>query len=204
MLCSGGDYDDSVTASVLRLTASTLVLTGLHILLFTLVMVKIFVYGEAHIDRKSKEMRDFWVHRKQADEEIRKGSSASSGGDHEKVSNHLGLALDALGRPAPSSRTEVLMSGAWQTLHQILHRMKIAQRFERMAGGFGVDENTRKNLGSVRKECARAYHQLNQVQELLSSFLQTDGNGIHIIHKKDFMKTSFMFSAKQMPSELSL
>ena len=203
-MCSGGDYDDSVTASVLRLTASTLVLTGLHILLFTLVMVKIFVYGEAHIDRKSKEMRDFWVHRKQADEEIRKGSSASSGGDHEKVSNHLGLALDALGRPAPSSRTEVLMSGAWQTLHQILHRMKIAQRFERMAGGFGVDENTRKNLGSVRKECARAYHQLNQVQELLSSFLQTDGNGIHIIHKKDFMKTSFMFSAKQMPSELSL
>jgi len=163
ILSSGGDYDDSVTASVLRLTASTLVLTGLHILLFTLVMVKIFVYGEAHIDRKSKEMRDFWVHRKQADEEIRKGSSASSGGDHEKVSNHLGLALDALGRPAPSSRTEVLMSGAWQTLHQILHRMKIAQRFERMAGGFGVDENTRKNLGSVRKECARAYHQLNQV-----------------------------------------
>ena len=163
MLRSGGDYDDSVTASVLRLTASTLVLTGLHILLFTLVMVKIFVYGEAHIDRKSKEMRDFWVHRKQADEEIRKGSTASTGGDHEKVSNHLGLALDALGRPAPSSRTEVLMSGAWQTLHQILHRMKIAQRFERMAGGFGVDENTRKNLGSVRKECARAYHQLNQV-----------------------------------------
>ena len=41
--------------------------------------------------------------------------------------------------------------------------MKIAQRFERMAGGVSVDDNTRKNLASVRKECANAYHQLNQV-----------------------------------------
>ena len=148
-------------ASVLRFTASTAVLTGIHILLFMLVMVKIFVYGEAHIDRKSKEMRDFWAHRKQADEEIGKGTSVLV--DREKVVKHLGLAVDALGRPVPATRLELLMSGAWQVLHQLLHRMRIAQRFERMAGGFSLDENSRKNLASVRRECARAFHQLNQV-----------------------------------------
>jgi len=154
ILQASGDTSDTWT-SVLKFTASTFVLTLVHILLFTLVMVKIFVYGEAHIDRKSKEMRDFWVHRKQADEEMRRKGGAPT--------KHLGLAVDALGRPTPITRTEVVASGAWQVLHQLLHRMKIAQRFERMAGGVSVDDNTRKNLASVRKECANAYHQLNQV-----------------------------------------
>ena len=154
ILQTSGDTSDTWT-SVLKFTASTFVLTLVHILLFTLVMVKIFVYGEAHIDRKSKEMRDFWVHRKQADEEMRRKGGAPT--------KHLGLAVDALGRPTPITRTEVVASGAWQVLHQLLHRMKIAQRFERMAGGVSVDDNTRKNLASVRKECANAYHQLNQV-----------------------------------------
>jgi len=160
---AGGYY-----SSVLKTTASTTVLTAINLFLFLLAMIKIFVYGEANIDRKSKEMRDFWVHRKQVDEEMKKDKRAASGGGGggqsaaEEVSKHLALAVDALGRPVPSSRFELVMSAMWQLFYQLLHRTKIAQRFEKRCGGFYADENTRQNLAAVRKECAKAYHQMHE------------------------------------------
>ena len=155
------DTFDFSLGSILRTTASTTVLTLIHLCIFLLVMIKIFVYGEANIDQKSKEMHDFWVHRKQVDEELKKGGGMKG---HVKVTKHLTLAVDALGRPVPSSRPEVILSGLWQVLHQVLHRTKIAQQFENRAGGlFGADTNVRKNLSSVRRECAVAYHQMNEV-----------------------------------------
>ena len=158
-------FEFETWGSFLRSTASTVAVSFIHLFLFAMIMAKIFIYGEANIDKKSKEMRNFWVHRKQVDEEMKRGLKG-----HEKVTKHLTLAVDSLGRPVPTSRFELVASGLWQLFHQVLHRTRIAQWFENRAGGFTADSGVRKNLSSVRKECAKAYHQLNEVH-----FCQSNG-----------------------------
>jgi hypothetical protein len=46
-------------------SGSTVLLGLIHLVLFILVMVKIFVYGEANVSPNSQAMRKFWTYRKQ-------------------------------------------------------------------------------------------------------------------------------------------
>ena len=141
-----------------KLSASTLLLSAIYIGLFLLGMIKIFIYGEANIPESSASMKSFWVHRKQADMEMKLGKKR-----HEKIRRHLALASEALGRPIPTGRIELLLSTFWQCLHQALHRLGIARWFVKRAGGFTAKTDVRKDIARARKESALAYHQLHQV-----------------------------------------
>ena len=83
-------------------------------------------------------MQHFWIHRQQADVEMK------DGGKPEEIRKHLNFAVAALGRPAPvGSRMELLASALWQVTHQILHRLGLDRWFVTRAGGFAIDKNTR-------------------------------------------------------------
>ena len=131
---------------------------GLHIILFLIVMVKIFVYGEVRVDVKSKAMQRFWIHRRQADLEMK------SGGNVEEIKKHLHFAAASLGRPVPvKSRLELFASAVWQLTHQLLYRLGVTRWFINRAGGFALDLDDRKHIRMVRQECAKVYHQLHEV-----------------------------------------
>ena len=83
-------------------------------------------------------MQKFWIHRRQADIEMK------SGGNVEDIRKHLNFAAAALGRPVPSgSKLELLASAFWQTTHQLLHRLGVIRWFVNRAGGFTLDNVAR-------------------------------------------------------------
>ena len=120
-----------------KLSASTLLLSAIYSGLFLLGMIKIFIYGEAKVPEKSNSMKTFWVHRKQADKE-------RANNEHSAYTRHLRLAVEALGRPVPSGKIELILSCAWQALHQALYRLGLVRWFLKRAGGFAASSETRK------------------------------------------------------------
>eukprot|EP00096_Caligus_rogercresseyi_P009576 TRINITY_DN3275_c0_g1_i1.p1 TRINITY_DN3275_c0_g1~~TRINITY_DN3275_c0_g1_i1.p1 ORF type:complete len:646 (-),score=161.63 TRINITY_DN3275_c0_g1_i1:120-2057(-) len=139
------------------LSSSQLLCLALHFMLFILCMIKIYVYGEADIPEDSSNMRNYWHHRKQADHYMyRIGISKEP-----EIRIHLLSALDFLGRPVPSSWFEIITSIAWQSLHQVLHRLGITRWFVRRSGGFKARPAKRKNIGLCRREAALSYHHLH-------------------------------------------
>ena len=98
------------------MTASTTIATLLiQALMFLLLFVKIFIYGEKVTDQESvkSSLKKYWIHKKQAE--------LAPNNPH-KAMNHLSLALEAIGRPMPQSKFEWITSGIWQVTHQFLHR----------------------------------------------------------------------------------
>ena len=80
-------------------------------------------------------MQRFWIHRRQADIEMK------SGGNVEDIKKHLHFAAAALGRPVPvGSRLESLASAIWQLTHQLLYRLGIIRWFVNRGGGFALNE----------------------------------------------------------------
>ena len=122
-----------------KLSASTLLLSAIYSGLFLLGMIKIFIYGEAKVPEKSNSMKTFWVHRKQADKE-------RANNEHAAYTRHLRLAVEALGRPVPNGKIELILSCAWQALHQALYRLGLVRWFLKRAGGFAASSETRKVL----------------------------------------------------------
>ena len=145
-----------------EMSASTLIISTSYLVVFLLTMVAIFVYGEAQVPEHSTSMQSFWVHRKQADNEIKEQANLTRERAQE-LRHHLSLALHSLGRPVPSGRVELWLSVLWQVVHQALHRIGFARWFVRRAGGFQAESKTRALITTARKECAIAYHQLHQV-----------------------------------------
>ena len=129
-------YSEYSWLDLFRLSASTLLLTAIYSGLFLLGMIKIFIYGEAKVPEKSNSMKTFWVHRKQADKE-------RANNEHSAYTRHLRLAVEALGRPVPNGRIELILSCAWQILHQALYRLGLVRWFLKRAGGFAASLETR-------------------------------------------------------------
>ena len=128
----------------LRSTSTTLATLIIQALMMLLLFVKLFIYGEKVTDQETvdKSLKKYWMHKKQAE----------MSNEPEKVKNHLGLALEAIGRPMPSSKLEWISSGIWQVTHQFLHRLGIARWFVNRAGGFNISSEERRSLVSLRKE----------------------------------------------------
>ena len=103
----------------------------IHSLMCLLVLIKIFIYGDNVNDLK-ETMKTYQKQKNQKD---------------------FAGALATLGRPPPSTRFDLVSSGIWQTMHQILHRLGIARLFVNRAVG--------TNLVLWRKEVAMTYHQLS-------------------------------------------
>ena len=79
-------------------------------------------------------MQRFWIHRRQADLEMK------SGGNVEDIKKHLHFAAASLGRSVPvKSRLELFASAIWQLTHQLLYRLGVTRWFINRAGGFALD-----------------------------------------------------------------
>lgn len=163
ILSIGGFNTGYSWQDLFELSASTFLLSAIYIGLFLLGMIKIFIYGEATVPEKSVSMQKYWIHRKQADKEAKVGKSG-----HEAYTKHLRLAVEALGRPVPSGRVELVLSCVWQFTHQALYRLGVARWFLKRAGGFAASDDIRKDVATGRRECATAYHEMQQVHLCLS------------------------------------
>lgn len=137
-------------------TIATLVIQAV---LFLLLFVKIFIYGEKISEKESldKALKKYWIYKKQAEvvlqQEGKKGCL--------RARENLALALEAIGRPMPKTNFEWVTSGLWQVSHQILHRLGIARWFVNRAGGFTASEASRQAILTLRKEAAMTFHQLS-------------------------------------------
>jgi hypothetical protein len=91
----------------LKMTASTTIATLIiQALMFLLLFVKIFIYGEKVTDQESvkSSLKKYWMHKKQAE---------LTPNNPRKAMSHLELALEAIGRPMPQSKFEWIASGIW-------------------------------------------------------------------------------------------
>lgn len=141
---------------VLKTASTTLATLIIQALLFLLLFVKIFIYGEKVPNEESYEkgLKKYWMYKKQADVAIEDK-------EPQKAKENLFLALEMIGRPIPTSKFSWIASGIWQVFHQILHRLGIARWFVNRAGGFSASESTRNMIVKLRKESAMTYHQLS-------------------------------------------
>ncbi len=121
----------------------------IHALLFLMVLVRIFIYGESSV----KMSQSYWMHKKQAEKSTEKS----------EVKAQLAMAASALGRPVPTSKFEWLTSGLWQLIHQILHRLGITRWFSNQAGGIWADVDKKTSILVSRREGAMIYHQLHKL-----------------------------------------
>lgn len=191
------------SSSGFKTATTTMATLIIQALLFLLLFVKIFIYGEKISDQESMEktMKKYWMYRKQAE-------VALDDGTKKQAKENLILALNVIGRPVPTTRLEWMASAIWQVSHQFLHRLGVARWFVNRAGGFSASETTRKTIINLRKEAAKTYHQLSafaivENENWLQSFVLamtcvnlTEASGRSV--SKNFRSTVYTFLAIQL------
>lgn len=135
---------------------SSLMMWSVNLVIIFVFLMKIFIYGEPVMRRKSESTEQFWRHRKQADLDMAKGNYGAA---YDQYSN----ALCAVGRPQPSSFIDRLLSVMWQSLRMFLQRMYIGRYLANRAGGLFLDQAVREEIASNVCECAYVYHQLHKL-----------------------------------------
>merc|ERR1719187_1456281 len=86
---------------------SSLMVWSVNLVIIFVFLMKIFIYGEPVMRRKSESTEQFWRHRKQADLDLAKGN-------YEIAYEQYSMALCAVGRSQPSSFIDRLLSVMWQ------------------------------------------------------------------------------------------
>ncbi|XP_042210022.1 sterol regulatory element-binding protein 1-like isoform X4 [Homarus americanus] len=119
-------------------------------------LVRIFVYGEPIMRRKSNTAESFWRHRKQADLDLSKGNYSSA---YQQYS----LSLMVVGRPLPSNLLEKAFSVLWQGIRQILQRLYLGRWLAKHAGGLFLEQSVREEIQESMCECAYVYHRLHKL-----------------------------------------
>ncbi|XP_036134334.1 sterol regulatory element-binding protein 1 isoform X1 [Molossus molossus] len=92
----------------------------------------------------------FWRHRKQADLDLARGAFA-------QAAQQLWLALQALGRPLPTSHLDLACSLLWNLIRHLLQRLWVGRWLAGRAGGLQADART------SARDAALVYHKLHQL-----------------------------------------
>nr|UVI59225.1 SREBP-1 [Haliotis discus hannai] len=119
------------------------------------VLAKLLIYGEPVTCKNSNASVSFWRHRKQADTDIMRGSFSAA-------SNQLRQCLQALGRPLPTSKLDMLSGVAWQLVRQGLHRVYLGRWLSSKAAGWRNNIKSSDVKESAR-DAALVFHNLNQL-----------------------------------------
>nr|QRN68017.1 sterol-regulatory element-binding protein [Portunus trituberculatus] len=119
-------------------------------------LVRVFVYGEPVVRRRSQAADEFWRHCKQADQDLSKGQYASA-------SQQYSQALQSIGRPLPTTWPEKVLSVLWQVTRQLLQRLYLGRWLAKYAGGLFLQPCVREDVRENVCECARVYHRLHQL-----------------------------------------
>ena len=77
------------------------------------------------------------------------------------AAGHLRNCLQAIGRPLPTSKIDLISSLFWHSLRQILHRVYIGQWFSKHAGFW--NRMTNQEVKDSARDAALVYHKLHQL-----------------------------------------
>uniref|UniRef100_A0A8D2LWE8 Sterol regulatory element-binding protein 1 n=1 Tax=Varanus komodoensis TaxID=61221 RepID=A0A8D2LWE8_VARKO len=118
--------------------------------------VRLFIYGEPVTRPHSQSSVLFWRHRKQADLDLARGEFA-------QASQNLWTALQALGRPLPTSHLDLTCSLLWNLFRHLLQRLWVGRWLAGRAGGFFRDRELKADVRKSACDAALVYHQLHQL-----------------------------------------
>lgn len=135
---------------------SPLMVWMVNFVIISVFLIRIFIYGEPIMRRRSPVAESFWRHRKQADLDMAKGN-------YNGACRQYGLALLVIGRPLPSSWLEKSCSVMWQITRQILQRLYLGKWLAKNAGGLFLELSVRDEIRESISECSYVYHQLHKL-----------------------------------------
>ncbi|XP_037019124.2 sterol regulatory element-binding protein 1 isoform X1 [Artibeus jamaicensis] len=144
-------------AWALRLVPPLVWLTNGLLVLFSLALL--FVYGEPVTRPHSGPAMNFWRHRKQADLDLARG-------DFAQAAQQLWLALQALGRPLPTSHLDLACSLLWNLIRHLLQRLWVGRWLAGRAGGLQGDCALQADARTSAREAALVYHKLYQLHAM--------------------------------------
>ncbi|XP_066938621.1 sterol regulatory element-binding protein 1 isoform X1 [Macrobrachium rosenbergii] len=147
---------DNDAFSFQSLFYSPLMVWLVNFVIISVFLIRIFIYGEPIMRRKSPVAESFWRHRKQADLDMAKGNYSSA-------CRQYGLALHVIGRPLPSSWVEKSCSVMWQFTRQMMQRMYLGRWLAKNAGGLFLEYSIREEIRESIRECSYVYHQLHKL-----------------------------------------
>ncbi|KAM9253862.1 sterol regulatory element-binding protein 1 isoform 2-T2 [Dugong dugon] len=116
----------------------------------------LFVYGEPVTRPHSGPAVHFWRHRKQADLDLARG-------DFAQAAQQLWLALQALGRPLPTSHLDLACSLLWNLIRHLLQHLWVGRWLASQAGGLQKDGSLQADVRASARDAALAYHRLHQL-----------------------------------------
>ncbi|XP_052050377.1 sterol regulatory element-binding protein 1 isoform X1 [Apodemus sylvaticus] len=119
----------------------------------------LFVYGEPVTRPHSGPAVHFWRHRKQADLDLARG-------DFAQAAQQLWLALQALGRPLPTSNLDLACSLLWNLIRHLLQRLWVGRWLAGQAGGLQRDCGLRTDARASARDAAVVYHKLHQLHTM--------------------------------------
>ncbi|XP_050736141.1 sterol regulatory element-binding protein 1-like isoform X1 [Eriocheir sinensis] len=135
---------------------SSVAVSLVNLVVMMVLLVRVFVYGEPVVRRRSQAADSFWRHRKQADQDLNKGNYSSA-------SQQYSLALQSIGRPLPTTWPEKVLSVLWQVTRQVLQRLYLGRWLAKHAGGLFLEPCVREEVRGNVCECAHVYHRLHQL-----------------------------------------
>uniref|UniRef100_A0A8D2AX43 Sterol regulatory element-binding protein 1 n=1 Tax=Sciurus vulgaris TaxID=55149 RepID=A0A8D2AX43_SCIVU len=119
----------------------------------------VFVYGEPVTRPHSGPAVHFWRHRKQADLDLARG-------DFAQAAQQLWLALQALGRPLPTSHLDLACSLLWNLIRHLLQRLWVGRWLAGQAGGLRRDCTLRVDACASARDASLVYHKLHQLHTM--------------------------------------
>ncbi|KAL1780190.1 sterol regulatory element-binding protein 1 isoform X1 [Sigmodon hispidus] len=119
----------------------------------------VFVYGEPVTRPHSGPAVHFWRHRKQADLDLARG-------DFAQAAQQLWLALQALGRPLPTSNLDLACSLLWNLIRHLLQRLWVGRWLAGQAGGLRRDCGLKMDARASARDAALVYHKLHQLHAM--------------------------------------
>ncbi|KAM5307702.1 sterol regulatory element-binding protein 1 isoform 2-T2 [Glossophaga mutica] len=128
-------------------------------LLVLVSLALLFVYGEPVTRPHSGPAMHFWRHRKQADLDLARG-------DFAQAAQQLWLALQALGRPLPTSHLDLACSLLWNLIRHLLQRLWVGRWLAGRAGGLQGDCALQADARTSAREAALVYHKLHQLHAM--------------------------------------
>ena len=84
-------------------------------------------------------------------------------GDYSASAHQWKLALQALGRPLPTSRLDLVTSLAWQCFRQLLHKIYVGRWLFCRAGGLRKRVVETSDVMNSARDAAVAYFKLHQL-----------------------------------------
>ncbi|CAH1392909.1 unnamed protein product [Nezara viridula] len=136
--------------------SSSLLLNFINILVLLCCFIKLLLYNDSVLLKKSKSSVDYWRHRKQADLYMIKGNVKDA--KHE-----LKLCLSILGYTLPSSRFGLILACLWQSSRQILHRLWIGKWLSQYEQGFLIHRENKTEVMVSAREAGLVYHHLHRL-----------------------------------------